>query len=324
MRPVVEYAVRGVSAEPGALVITSPFHTALARCFRRVPRYYHVVDDYDHYEQWDHAFIDRAERCITAHVAGVVVVSERLRSRYHERFHVPLERIHVVPNGVPASFIPDRCPARPAAAPAPIPAGFRPLAGILGRVTRRVHLEWVVECVNALPWLHVAFVGGVDPEGPPEYRRSLARLREHPRCCFTGQVAYEDLQRYAASLDVALLPFSPGGINPASSPVRMFTHLPFGAPLLATPSCDQFAAFEPLVSCHRTLPELVAALDRLRAVDFDDGLRESRWRLAHEHTWEARGAALFDLLCCPTRSAADLGGTAPDHERIPPPARRGQ
>jgi hypothetical protein len=93
-----------------------------------------------------------------------------------------------------------------------------------------------------------------------------------------------------------VIPLGEDGINPTCSPVRLFTQLPFGQPILATSGCQQLEEFAPLVRICQSPEELIEVLSELRKRGFDDGLRLARWQAAHEHTWEKRAAGLYQLI----------------------------
>ena len=173
----------------------------------------------------------------------------------------------------------------------------RPLAGILGRISRRLRLDWLLDVIEREGWLQWLFIGDIEwTEVSDEDRPRIERLRRHPRCTLLGARPFPALRDFAAALDVAVLPYSSRSTNPHGSAVRLFVHLPCAAPLLATPGCAQVGEFSPLVTvCHSAI-DLAAALAALRARRFDDGQRTVRWQTAHQHTWDARAAAWLPLL----------------------------
>jgi len=169
------------------------------------------------------------------------------------------------------------------------------MLGILGTISKRISLEWVRGSLEALPWLNCLFVGPVT-EISTGQNDDLDWLRRHPRCYFVGHQNFDDLCTFAAAIDVALIPYNFSGINPTSSPVRLFTHLAYGSPILASPGCEQLDEFDPLVKVCPNLEVLVSELESLRMRGFDDGLRESRWIAARENTWERRAITLRQLI----------------------------
>jgi glycosyltransferase involved in cell wall biosynthesis len=226
----------------------------------------------------------------------VVCVSAALARRLEEREPSASAKVAVLPNAVPAEWVPGEPGAAPMAVGS-VGALPRPLAGVLGRVSSRLRLDWLECVIEREPWLHWLFAGDVEQaEVTPEDRPRIRRLQRHPRCIFLGRRPFAEMQGLAAALDVAVLPYSDRSINPCASPVRLFVHLPWPAPILATPGCAQVAEFVPLVSMCGSAESLAARLVELRGAGFDDGQRLRRWQEASRHTWSARAHQWTGLL----------------------------
>jgi glycosyltransferase involved in cell wall biosynthesis len=97
-------------------------------------------------------------------------------------------------------------------------------------------------------------------------------------------------------IDVAVIPYSAGGQNRVGTSTRLFGHLPFGQPVLASRGCEQMEEFEPLVRIFDNVESMAAALEALRETGFDDGRREARWAAARRNTWEQRAKSILALL----------------------------
>ena len=270
-----------------AVVLTSPFHSSLCNVLARVPMLYHVFDEYASYG-WTDELIGQRESEILRRADHVIVVSEALARLYCDKYHVPAERVTVVPNGYE--------PSLDTTTPADIGAVPAPRIGTIGLVTSRIRLDWVLEILDALPWAQWAFVGPVTDNGPVEYVQALEALRRHPRCAFLGAKPYDQLPDYAAAFDVAAFPFSDHILNRGSSPTRFFSQLPFGQPILASDQCEQLNALQPLVRVCGSAPAFVSALEDLRAADFHDGLATARTEYAKRCTWAARGQEIARLV----------------------------
>ena len=266
-----------------AVVFTRPDQALLLDAFANTRRLYYALDDYATYgRSWL-----GAERMLLAQTHHTVCVSRSLAAVLAEREPSAAERITVLPNAIPAAWVPSAPPTRP-------------LAGVLGRVSSRLRLDWLLEIIENEPWLHWLFVGDIEASevADADWPR-IERLKRHPRCTLLGARPFAAFRGFAAALDVAVLPYSARSTNPHGSAVRLFVHLPCAAPLLATPGCGQVAEFQPLVELCASPAALAAALRALRARDFDDGRRHVRWQAAHEHTWDVRVRAWLPLLTAP-------------------------
>ena len=275
-----------------AVIFTRPDQAALLPAFGDVRCIYYAIDDYATYRRdWN-----EAEGALLAAADHVVCISQALAGALTSRAAGVAGKITVLPNAIPASWLPPAPPAQPS----PLPENLalpRPVAGVLGRISSRLRLDWLLAAMDAAPWLHWVFVGDIEwGEVVGHDRAHLARLRRHPRCTWLGERPFAALRDFAAALDVALLPYSERSTNPHGSAMRLFVHLPFAAPLLATPGCAQVEEFPPLVTVCDSPAALSAALAAARASDFNDGRRAERWQAAQAHTWEARVAAWLPLL----------------------------
>jgi glycosyltransferase involved in cell wall biosynthesis len=274
------------------VVFTRPDQAALLPAFGDVRRIYYVIDDYATYRRDWHG----AEATLLAAADRVVCVSQGLAGALARRAAAVAEKTTVLPNAIPASWLPPAPPTRPSPLPENL-ALLRPLAGVLGRISSRLRLDWLLAAMDATPGLHWVFVGDIEwGEVVESDRPLLAQLRRHPRTTWLGARPFAALRDFAAALDVAILPYSDRSTNPHGSAVRLFLHLPFAAPLLATPGCAQVGEFSPLVTVCDSSAALNAALTNTSASNFDDSRRPERWRVAQDHTWEARATAWLPLL----------------------------
>jgi glycosyltransferase involved in cell wall biosynthesis len=158
-------------------------------------------------------------------------------------------------------------------------------------------LEWLAYAANRTPNYDWLFVGDVETsELLDADRPHLDRLRELPNCIFAGAKPYKQLQNYACRLDVALLPYSDRSVNPSACPMRLYVHLAYGQPILATPGCDMLEEMAPLVAMCASPDDLVQRLRDFEQAGFDDGLWERRWREAASNTWTLRAEQLLERL----------------------------
>lgn len=295
LAPFTMLQIRRACGVPKAIVYTFPVHRVYPRWLGRIPSFYYASDDYLEEYGFHSGKVAAWERSLASSVNHVFAVSEALADLLAERHRLPREKFTVVPNGLPGPWIPDSPPGCPAPAPHLLPAHFRPLVGVLGGISRRLRLDWVLQAVEALPWSHWAFVGpiGEMDEGSAS---TLRQLQAHPRCCFPGGQPYEKLAEFAAAFDVAVIPLNSEGLNPSCSPVRFFTQLPFGQPILATPGCRQLDEYSQVVSRCASADDLISKLAELAARGFDDGLKTERWLLSKRCTWEQRALTIKNVI----------------------------
>jgi glycosyltransferase involved in cell wall biosynthesis len=270
------------------VIFNLPSHAVLLPAFEKARKVYYLVDDYRAYTRdWQ-----AEDELLLKACDHVIAVSPALGGLLEERVPGIGKKLTISPNAVPDSWVPSVCPTGPAAIHGFSKAG--PIVGIIGSISSRLRLDWLVEAVEQTPQLSWLFVGDVEKgELLDRDKTFLDRLDRHSRCYFTGPKRYEQLLPYARALDVALMPYSERSTNPFGSAMRLFMHLPFGQPIIATPGCKMVESFVPLVKMADG-PRRLA--DLLNASILDDGLREARWQEAQRNTWKVRAAALRDVL----------------------------
>jgi hypothetical protein len=227
LAPLVERRLLSTYGTADALIITDPYFWPYAIHFRSLASKiaYYVCDDYAEYP---YVRLDQ-EKLVAQHADLLFTVSRRLAEVLCRRYGLKGSSFHIIPNGIPASWLPAELPPHPAPLPKGFPVDFRPLIGIIGVIGTRIDLLPIVAAHDALPELHWLFVGPVRRQLP-----GLAYLQGSPRCHFLGAKPYEELQPFFAALDAAVLPLTDDDINPCSSPVRFFSQLPTGQPIVYT------------------------------------------------------------------------------------------
>lgn len=278
-----------------AVLATSPDQAELVASISG-PRFYHAIDDFTEYA-WAPARVLAAERRIVDGCRAVFAVSTSLAKVLCARHGLSPGRVIVVPNAVPADMISADVPC-PHLRPDEPSDRATPIAGVLGSLSSRLRLDWLRQVVDATPWLHWRFVGGIEEaELAPGDRFHLRWLEQHPRCRFEGARPYRDLVRYATLLDIAVMPYSERSTNALGSPTRLFAHLAAGHPILATPGCPQIEELAGSLVTTCPGPEaMVTELEGLRDRRFDDGLHRARWEAAHRHTWTERARVILDTI----------------------------
>jgi len=273
------------------VIFTRPDQAVLLPFFQTARKIFYVLDDYRTYgRDWTAEDLALLKAC-----DHVIAVSPALGQLLETRMPGVSVRLTISANAVPASWIPPTCPAHPA----PIP-GFKkggPLVGVIGSISSRLRLDWLAEAVDHTPALNWLFVGGIEKdELREEDRAHFEKLDRHPRCYFTGPKPYEELFTYCRGLDVALLPYSERSTNPYGSAMRLFMHLPFGQPIIATPGCRMVEDFVPLVSMAESASHLAKLLNEAARMGAEDPLRQARWQASFQHTWDVRAEVLRNLV----------------------------
>jgi glycosyltransferase involved in cell wall biosynthesis len=277
--------VRKLLHSAGVFICTRPDQIDGLAAIGSMPSIYQAVDDYAAYRRgWEEQEIELLKR-----VHHVCAVSSALAEKFIRVAGLGPEKISVLPNAIAAEWIPPQVPSLQL-------NRSRPLAGVLGRVSSRLRLDWLAEAIERTPWLDWLFAGDIeDAELEAADRPVLRQILKHPCCRFTGRQSQAQLAAHASTIDLAVIPYSERSVNPLASPARFFLHLAFGRPILVTPGCRQLEEFSPLVVQCTSPTVMVAQLERLKDCNFDDGLLSKRWEAAHQHTWDIRANSLIEI-----------------------------
>jgi glycosyltransferase involved in cell wall biosynthesis len=295
LKPIVSGRIVGaLGRRPDLLLVFFPSHAPVATALPDARVVYIVLDDYLHYG-WPEQVVRRYEQELVARADLVVCVSRALAEKLTAETSLPRKAVVLSPNAIPATWIPTTAPKEPGVLPKPVSDLPRPVAGVIGRLENRIRWDWIsraVECVPQLAWLFVGPVGDLDPRN----RALVDALKSNPACHFLGQQPYERLPKFLGAIDLAVLAYADRDVNPVASPVRFFSHLPFFAPIIATPGCRQLEEFDHLITLCRTPEEFTRGIEAGVRCGCDDPTRSFRWRAAHTHTWEARAEDLMTVM----------------------------
>lgn len=198
------------------------------------------------------------------------------------------QQVHVVPNGVDAALF----GRTPLAAPASDVGLPRPVAGVMGRLSKRIDVG-LLEAVHAKGWS--LLLVGSRPGHADDPR--LERFLTLPRVRWVGPRAFEELPRYLRHVDVGLVPYADTAFNRASFPLKTLEYLAAGLPVVATalPAIESLGS--PYVSTVRTAEDFADAVEQHRPRgDGPDPLAAARMAFAARHSWHARGTAVAELL----------------------------
>lgn len=156
-----------------------------------------------------------------------------------------------------------------------------PRLGVVGVHDYRLDVDAVAELVEADPEWRVVLIG---PLKIPH--ADQLRLRNLPALHLLGDRSREELPRYLAGLDAALIPYKVCELTRNIFPLKLFEYLAAGLPVVAggLPELERFADIVVLAKGVNEYPELVRA-----AIAEDDAQkRAARVALAEQNSWKHR------------------------------------
>ncbi len=282
-------------ASTDVLVCTAPHYEAVARNHSG-PVVYYVTDSFVGYGE-PPARIARLEHSMCSRADLVCPNSHRIAEYLVREAGCDERKVVVIPNATRAANVPREPLVSPSAPPGDTADVPRPVAGVIGNLA--ANMDWVLlsQIMEQTPWLAWVFVGPTQMPVPDSDQRSAReQIMRSARAKFVGLKPYGDLQRYARSFDVAVLPYRKIEPGYSGSATRFYEHLAACRPILATDGVAELLTKEPLLRIFRTAAEAAAFLNDLRQADFRDGLEELRWRTSRAETWSDRATKMRDGL----------------------------
>ena len=290
------------------LICTTPFYAPVAELWPG-PVIYYATDLTVGYDGLDPEQVRGLDRRMCRAARAVCPNSRRIAEYFAGDVGCHPEKIAVVPNATRESNVPARALEQPGPLPGDVSNLGRPIAGIIGNMGANIDWVLVRGTMERTPWLHWVFVGPVGKPLPDRAHHDAREwVREHGQ--FVGSKPYGELQRWARSFDVAVLPYRKKEPTYSGSSTRFYEHLPAGRPMVATRGFAELLEKEPLLELVDTPEQAAAAMERLRATGFRDGWEIARWESSRVGTWQERARML-------RRSIGDVDAEARTAEAAP-------
>ena len=278
-----------------ALICSTPFYAPVAERWRG-PVVYYVTDLTAGYASLQAEQVKALDRrmCRVAH--SVCANSERLVTYLGEEAGCEPAKLTVVPNATRETNV----ASAPLLQPGPLPMEVadlpRPVAGIIGNLSGNTDWRLLAAVVERTPWLSWLFVGPAAPMKDQVQEAARSQVMENKRARFVGSKPYGELQAFARGFDVAILPYLKSEPTYSGSSTRFYEHLAACRPMLATKGFAELLEKPPLLELVDTPEEMVAGLERLRSLGFQDGQETARWEASRHGTWEDRVKRLVGSL----------------------------
>ena len=292
--PGVLRRLRGACTEPARspLICSTPFYAPVAERWPG-PVVYYVTDMTAQYEGLNRDQVVALDRRMARVARAVCPNSRRIAEYFVRNAGCDPAKITVVPNATRESNV----AAEPLVEPGPLPEDVadvvRPVAGVVGDLSGNMDWE-LIEAVVARTggWLQWVFVGPTTRAIVNEAQRAARARVMAGGARFVGAKPYGELQGYARSFDVAVLPYRKKEPTYSGSSTRFYEHLAAGRPMMATRGFAELLEKPPLLVLVDTAEEMERALVRLRGQRFRDGQERARWEASRVGTWEERAHAV--------------------------------
>jgi glycosyltransferase involved in cell wall biosynthesis len=157
-------------------------------------------------------------------------------------------------------------------------------------LAQKVDFELLEILASSRPEWTIVLIGPAHEDTAVKVNRISARGNVH----WLGAVPYEELPRYVAGFDVAIIPYLSNEYTAGCFPLKTFEYLAAGKPVVAS-GVPELDGMEPYVALVRDADAFMVAVERaLSETSSSDAV--SRQKLAAENTWEARANRLLELV----------------------------
>jgi glycosyltransferase involved in cell wall biosynthesis len=167
----------------------------------------------------------------------------------------------------------------------------RPVIGFAGNfLVNKVDFELLDAIASRRPEWTMLLVG----PAREETRDALDRLASRENVHWLGPKSYEDIPRYVAAFDVAIIPYYRNAYTQSCFPLKTFEYLAAGKPVVAS-GLPELEGMEPHVVVFDEPAEFIGAVERALSRRSRPDVA-ARQELAAENTWETRTRRLLELI----------------------------
>lgn len=202
--------------------------------------------------------------------------------------------VHAFPSSVDAAHFANARTASEADEPDDQRSIPHPRLGFFGVVDERMDLALLREVAERRPDFHLVLIG-------PFAKIDPAELPRRPNIHYLGPKKYDELPRYIAGWDVAVMPFALDESTRFISPTKTLEYLAAGKPVISTPIPDVVRPYgqRGFVRIARDAAELVAATVAAlaeRGTPAFESRRESCDAFVARTSWDRTWAHMHALL----------------------------
>ena len=252
-------------------------HPFWAPVLERLPQQFAIYDCMDHHVGFgDEApHLHRLEAQLTARADHVVATSQWIAN---ESQH---PHVTVIPNAVDFEHFSPVVPRLRG-------DSNRPIIGYYGAIAHWFDFDYLKNLAKLMPECDFHLGGEVSA---PE----AAKIESLPNVTFFGEIPYQDVPQFAATFDVALIPFKIIDLTLATNPVKIFEYAAMGLPTVATKLPELLTLPAEVVSICESPEEASKAIRHaLSSPTPQDVSQRKKW--AAEQTWRHRAEAFENIL----------------------------
>ena len=286
----LERATEG-APERSPLICSTPFYAPVAERWPG-PVVYYSTDLTAEYDSLKRGQVHGLDRRMCRVARSVCPNSARIAEYLVNEAGCEASKITIVPNATRESNVAAEALLEQGPLPEDVRDMARPIAGVIGELSGNMDWSVIADAMERTPELNWLFVGPTTRTIADREQNSGRERVMRGRARFAGPKPYGELQAYARSFDVAVLPYRKKEPTYSGSSTRFYEHLSACRPMVATRGFAELMEKVPLLMLVDTGVEMAAALNELGAKGFRDGLERERWLASRTGTWEQRARTL--------------------------------
>lgn len=240
------------------------------------------------------------ERRVLESSQAVITVSANLKKYFLNKYLIPPEKVHVIPNGVDINRF------KPSVNSCEVSAKYdlqnKIVVGFAGAFKNWHSISELIDIMDFVVnhYNNVCFLLVGDGPKKKDIENSFSN-RYKNKIAFTGYVAPQEMPMYISAMDITLAPYSLQGDFFYGSPMKILEYMACGKPVVA----NKFGPIEPVIKDgHNGFlvepGDNKVFVQRLNELIADGKLREVMGRRARKtvvanYTWEHRAAAIAEV-----------------------------
>ncbi|HAS82326.1 MAG TPA: hypothetical protein DCS43_06545 [Verrucomicrobia bacterium] len=253
-------------------------------------RIYFCVDRWDQFDLYDSNLMCRVDADCCRMADLVFTTSQDLQHRCSANANA----VHYIGHGVDwlhfsRASHPSQCPR-----PADLPAGR--MVGFFGLLSEWIDQDLILQLADALnashasPPIKIVLIGHADVD--------ITKLKQSPHIEHLPSKPFADLPSYAASFDVAIIPFCITPLTLAVNPIKLREMLAAGCPVVSTalPEVEAVAQTNRFVKTAQNPAEFIAAVQSWLAMPLPEIERKKISDTMQDETWDAKVNAMLNLI----------------------------
>jgi glycosyltransferase involved in cell wall biosynthesis len=154
----------------------------------------------------------------------------------------------------------------------------RPVLGYVGLVSSWFNTKLVRDLADLLDKWDIHIIG-------PRHDLTKQQRQEmqHERIKILGYVHYDDLPKYLASFDVAMIPFHVNDLIKATNPIKLYEYLAAGVPTVSTEMPEILSIVTPgVLDCKETAEDFAESVEAM----YREKNVEKCLKIAESYSWE--------------------------------------